>query len=168
MSKKRFDDPDLHTPAHDAIMLWLDENAARLIHEILVADVQRNSGIEVRQVGVITEWEKPHAHMARSHTAYGKEMWREAGRYFIDMLITSWASEEDVNRPYAHIKLACEVKPVIHSVGELIRQLRQYESKNWRVAVVSPDDRYREIIERQGFIFIKAPQPEYGPQGGLF
>lgn len=52
-----------------------------------------------------------------------------------------------------------EVKPSIPSVGELIRQLRMYQtytgSTEW--FVVSPDDRCESILKAQGFGFIKVP-----------
>lgn len=170
MAKAPFQDPDLHTPAHDAIMMWLEENACTLIHDLLVSGVQRNLGLKVRPLECATDWEVKY---------YGNRLW--TGQYgniprmeyssarFIDMVITSWADEKNIgDRGASCIRLACEIKPVIRSAGELIRQLRQYENYDWKVAVVSPDDRFRAIIEKQGFIFIKAPQPEYGPQGGLF
>lgn len=148
MAKAPFQDPDLHTPAHDAIMMWLEENAADVV-EPHCRFLQRE-GAEVG-VEVVTTWEKP--------------VYFAGSIRYIDMVI-----EANVGMGFF---LFCEVKPVIRSVGELIRQLRQYEPHGnrggtMRVAVVSPDDRFRAIIEKQGFIFIKTPQPEYGPQGGLF
>lgn len=208
MSKSRFTDPDLHTPAHDAIMCWLDANAvdvaraaveepfrklqARAAEALggIPADARFGSAdnpelfnslmrSEAPDVDVKTQWEAPQR--------FG------GGTRFIDLLISGSfrAPVVDWDAPYEYpvrradslgatwcrsyaalqFDVACEVKPVIRSVGELIRQLRQYELPNRRgrwVAVVSPDDRFREIIERQGFLFIKAPQPDYGPQSGLF
>lgn len=147
MAKAPFQDPDLHTPAHDAIMVWLEENAAEVIKRH--CDLVRPEGVS----DVVTTWEKPVSYAG-------------CVRY-IDMVI-----DANIGR-VSDFTLLCEVKPVIRSIGELIRQLRQYEPRSTyggmiRVAVVSPDDRFRAIIEKQGFIFIKAPQPEYGPQGGLF
>lgn len=144
----QFKDPDLHTPAHDAIMMWLDENAAEVL-EPHCRFLLRNDS---KTVEVETTWEKP------VHSASGVR--------YIDMVI-------DAKVGGWEFSLLCEVKPVIRSVGELIRQLRQYEPRSSgggrvRVAVVSPDDRFRAIIEKQGFIFIKATQPDCGPQGGLF
>jgi hypothetical protein len=149
VAKAPFQDPDLHTPAHDAIMMWLEENAADVV-EPHCRFLQRAGG-EV-SVEVVTIWEKPVIYAG--------------GVRYIDMVI-------EANVGGREFRLLCEVKPVIRSIGELIRQLRQYEPRSSHggtvcVAIVSPDDRFRAIIEKQGFIFIKAPQPEYGPQGGLF
>jgi hypothetical protein len=147
MAKAPFQDPDLHTPAHDAIMMWLEENAADVVSPH--CEFLRRGG---SQAIVVTTWEKPVIYAG--------------GVRYIDMVI-------DANYGALEFHLLCEVKPVIRSIGELIRQLRQYEPRSShggmvRVAVVSPDDRFRAIIENQGFVFIKAPTPEYGPQGGLF
>jgi hypothetical protein len=153
MSKPRFDDPDLHTPEHDAIMCWLDENA----HEALVAAFGDLAGLGVRS----TTWEEPFKF--------------SGGTRFIDMVIRGrWVFGFVGMEGY--VELACEVKPSIRSVGELVRQLRQYGGQGEkyggqqrrRVAVVCPDDRAREIIESQGFLFIKAPQPDCRSKGGLF
>lgn len=147
MAKAPFQDPDLHTPAHDAIMMWLEENAAEVVEPHFKFLQRGEIAFDVH-----TTWEEPIQYAG--------------GVRYVDMSIRGSAGG-------LHFVLRCEVKPVIRSVGELIRQLRQYEKPrlaggNVRVAVVSPDDRFITIIEKQGFIFIKAPQPEYGPQGGLF
>ena len=153
MSKPRFDDPDLHTPEHDAIMCWLDENA----HESLVAAFGDLDGLVVTS----KTWEEPFKF--------------SGGTRFIDMVIRGrWDRGRFLTEGY--VELACEVKPSIRSVGELVRQLRQYGGQGEkyggqerrRVAVVCPDDRAREIIESQGFLFIKAPQPDCRSKGGLF
>lgn len=51
-----------------------------------------------------------------------------------------------------------EIKPSIPSVGELMRQLRMYQSytRDGAWFVVSPDTRWRSQIEAQGFGFIEA------------
>lgn len=204
MSKSRFVDPDLHTPAHDAIMVWLDANARAVVTEILLPLFQSAQRNAIRAIAEIPEGEllEPargdyDALMAASapDITLDAPRWEVpvkfgGGTRYIDLLIRAkcrlpcveWEEKYGPQRrvwvkgTYKHeIEIACGVKPLIRSVGELIRQLRQYESSAERqllfgkeVAVVSPDDRFREIIERQGFLFIKAPQPDVGPQGGLF
>jgi hypothetical protein len=70
------------------------------------------------------------------------------------------------NAPYPHIawqrrvvKCAFEVKPKIPSLGELLRQLRTYQTHqgadDW--VVVSPDVRWKGAIESQGFTFWECP-----------
>lgn len=227
MNRKGFDDPDLRTPAHDSIMVWLEENAAQIAMDVSGARAAYEKALNrvrdemsARQMVVYpgvkemlhgadmvsrisTTWEHP------IRTKYGPAR-------FIDMLIKfewsvpvvglthyvpkdlcsdadagyllsigGWHYSHEENAYMAHpydreqkacvattepmgFVMACEVKPTIPSVGELIRQLRHYESRDWKTAVVSPDDRFRDIIEKQGFLFIKAPKPDYGPQQGLF
>ncbi len=51
-----------------------------------------------------------------------------------------------------------EVKSVISSLGELIRQIRMYQSYfNTTYIVVSPDDRFAGTLKEQGIQFIKYP-----------
>lgn len=67
---------------------------------------------------------------------------------------------EKLNYTNQYHELYFEIKPVIPSVGELIRQLRMYQSYidqgSWYV--VSPDTRFRTMIEGQNFGFIEAPK----------
>ncbi|HKD03949.1 MAG TPA: hypothetical protein VKB77_16040, partial [Terriglobales bacterium] len=67
--------------------------------------------------------------------------------------------------------LAFEAKPTTPSLGELLRQIRTYQTYAPRVArhlaeeedpvtkmvVVSPDVRFREVLERQGVAFWQCP-----------
>ena len=60
-----------------------------------------------------------------------------------------------------------EVKPEITSVGQLLRQLKKYDEfldryNQWPglFTVVSPDTRYRKIIQEQGYAFLECPKPE--------
>lgn len=52
-----------------------------------------------------------------------------------------------------------EAKPRIPSLGELLRQIRTYqEYVRGRFVVVSPDTRFRQVIEDQGIEFWEAPK----------
>ncbi len=53
-----------------------------------------------------------------------------------------------------------EVKSRIRSIGEVIRQIRAYETVlgAGRCAVVCPDDRFAETIRAQRIAFVKAPR----------
>ena len=55
------------------------------------------------------------------------------------------------------LRVAVEVKTAIPSMGELLRQIRLYESwwPKYRFVVVCPDDRFADAIERQGIRFVK-------------
>jgi hypothetical protein len=55
-----------------------------------------------------------------------------------------------------------EVKPSVTSAGEVIRQIRMYQSYlQGEYCIVSPDDRFASILEDQGIGFIKALSDEY-------
>lgn len=54
--------------------------------------------------------------------------------------------------------MAFEVKSSIPSLGEVIRQIRLYEQYlKARYVIVSPDDRWADILARQNIGFIKVP-----------
>lgn len=209
-TKNRFKDPDLHTPAHDAIMLWLQDNAREIMFRHFemdkLIDEARQKVEAFRKSNSLTEEKSPDfdAAMNCSIDSLGVLVkWEvpvsfHGGQRYIDMQIKAvlnvptvemggsykeiskkiegvWRSDtvfvsdgKSYFRSRSHkFNLSCEVKSTIGSIGELIRQLRQYESPGALVAVVSPDDRFRDVIESQGFIFIKAPKPDVGPQGAL-
>ncbi len=52
-----------------------------------------------------------------------------------------------------------EVKPSIPSLGEVIRQIRMYQTYtgHWPWFIVSPDDRFAEQLRDQGIGFVKVP-----------
>ena len=57
-----------------------------------------------------------------------------------------------------------EVKPEVRSLGELMRQIRMYQTyvdDGVKFAVVSPDDRLKKQIERQGIIFVPYPSAHH-------
>jgi len=212
MSRKQdFTDPNLKTPAHDAIMIWLHENAASVVDQVfgIQAMIERanNAVLDAMALDGMAPVAGKVQELLAPHEISANCVWEHPVKFsgrdcYIDMLIDvvarfpyaelnereelvtpsdatySWQKTLVTKRePVAilrpvEFRLACEVKPVIRSVGELIRQLRQYESYHKPiidslVAVVSPDDRFKAIIESQGFAFIKAPIPDIGPQRGL-
>jgi len=59
-------------------------------------------------------------------------------------------------------ELMFEVKTKIPSLGEVLRQVRMYESASRRTYqvkffIVSPDSRFRSVIEEQGIGFVECP-----------
>lgn len=57
---------------------------------------------------------------------------------------------------YESHTMAFEVKPKIPSLGELIRQIRMYQSYiECPFCVVSPDDRFKDALASQGIKFLK-------------
>jgi len=209
-TKNRFKDTDLHTPAHDAIMLWLQDNAREIMFRHFEMDkliekarqevetfMKSNSLPEEKSpdfdaammggsdsLNVSVKWEVPvpfhggqryidmqirtvlHVPTANMGGSYKEILKKIGGEWKLDRVFASNGKSYLGSESY-EFNLSCEVKSTIGSIGELIRQLRQYESAKAPVAVVSPDDRFRDVIESQGFIFIKAPKPDVGPQGAL-
>lgn len=58
---------------------------------------------------------------------------------------------------YTDYRIAVEVKPTIPSLGELIRQIRMYETYTGSLpfVIVCPDDRFKQPIENQGIKFYR-------------
>jgi len=59
----------------------------------------------------------------------------------------------------SHHDWAFEVKTVIPSLGELIRQIKMYRAYDKsKFFVVSPDDRFVKVLNEQGIGFLKYPE----------
>ena len=205
-----FMDPDLSTPQHDAIMLWLDkyvtdeitamiygnlpdfkwqlfgaddwskENFSRLIREnkisitsstpcfALTSKVWESPildrgftigfiDLDVSYAECAIDWQ-PVAKAFNSFT-------REHGEgsintfpfpYVVEQTKTLNYGQQSINRRYY------EVKPTIPSLGEVIRQVRMYQTYTNRERhgewwIVSPDARFREPLESQGIHFLAVP-----------
>lgn len=125
-------------------------------------------GVTIRRVTEKT-WEKP---VMNGNFMVG----------FVDMLVVYAVERDNVRlsprwtgQKYgitshsegAQFKFAFEVKPSIPSAGELIRQIRMYQpfTHGVRWFIVSPDTRFRSVIEGQGIGFINPSEFE---QGSLF
>jgi hypothetical protein len=64
----------------------------------------------------------------------------------------------EVRVRHEHAGYGFEVKPSIPSLGELLRQLRTYQTHDRALyTVVSPDTRWRDVIVAQGFGFLECP-----------
>jgi len=128
---------------HDEIVMWCDQNAE------MIAEYVWGKGVIVdRKI-----WEKP--------------IWFGGKCGFVDLSIECHGvivQPDGARKIYgddfllAETKIInIEVKTRINSAGELIRQLRRYrEATPFRTVVVSLDDRFKEILESQGFWFVLA------------
>lgn len=194
----RMADEDLRTPSHDAIMLWLHENVEQICRSLLaegldshrskfesaikklagddLAVVMADYGKEefAYVVRISSKWEAP---IRSGNVMVG----------FVDLLAeVSGSCSPWVYKPsgYGNPKpearwsdgynkiIAFEVKTSIRSIGETIRQIntyRAYMRSATQFCIVSPDDRFRAILESQDILFVKAPAVGDGvAQGGLF
>lgn len=135
-----FVDKDLQTDEHDAIMLWLNENINSVFQE--------KGDYTVDEV----TWEMPVTSGDRNYrTIVG----------YIDLYVRAYKKDEEgYDKSYC---FAFEVKSSISNVGEVIRQIRQYQVHSQIVnqfIIVCPDDKFAEVIRSQGIGFLKAPQPQ--------
>lgn len=182
-----FQDPDLTSPKHDALLLWLDENIERVMRNIM-GDLNRVFYEKIYERVTAIGKEKLEEYdlsnleeFPLGETIYATEtIWEQPilnGNYtvgFCDMLVELRVSRENskiifdsnskkiikAEEQYENYSLWFEIKPEIRSLGELMRQIRMYQSytefQQW--FVVSPDTRFRSPIEKQGIGFIEAPR----------
>jgi hypothetical protein len=138
-----FVDEDLKTPAHDALMFWIDENISEILSEIF--------NLTEEPKVVAKRWE----FVLRDK--------REIIVGVPDMYVHAVSAGQD----YA---VLIEAKPKIRALGELIRQINicksgsdftvhtprgDYLRPKW--VVVSPDEQFAEKLREQGILFQKSP-----------
>lgn len=191
-----FMDPELTTPEHDAIMLWLDKTVTEAFaqktygnnpsYEWKCLDDDREPVAMLWQllkegkvvidpstpVQTITSkmWEVPI--LDRSYTIGFADMrviyadcqlWaqailgrlRDSGAHALPFRITEGVPSFE----YARKTRYFEVKPSIPSLGEVIRQVRMYQTytagAEWWI--VSPDARFKDHLESQSIKFLVVP-----------
>jgi hypothetical protein len=145
-----FQDPDLTTPEHDEIMCWLDEQMTQVVWTLF--------GVE--PTAISKTWEYPVMH--RTHGYNGNINKSKVGH--VDMLVRFKYLEDKHERTETVI---FEVKPKIQSLGELLRQIRHYQTylkeeqhdlswcgDQYFYVVVSKDDRFVSQLESQDVGFI--------------
>lgn len=155
-----FQDPDLKTPGHDEIMVWLDTYAETILQTIIPEE----------------QWDDPDCpYPGWSLKVTGKH-WEQPiadGKYvigFVDMVVkyetpslggtgTFMAGKERKQLEYPNHSACFEVKTSIPSIGELIRQINMYRKyEPWSTyIVVSPDNRFESILKSQGILFFQCP-----------
>jgi len=168
-----FKDPDLTTPKHDEIMLWLDRNMGEiLIRAYDIAPLtdprfqalQDEHDLKPNPLRIEKDWERPII----DGGPRGTSCFTVA---FMDMFVRATWDRPEVNDKGEYFLsrdeiFAMEVKPTIRSLGELIRQIRhqetylpqQYGYNEITSVVVSPDTRFREQLISQGIEFIEVPE----------
>lgn len=142
-----FQDPDRKNPQHDEIMLWLDQ-FVREWQEEFIGSVPEPEDSYHDEPGMWVTWELP----------VGDPRWI-AG--FIDLYLQVGRKAQYWTKTY---KLAFEVKTVLPSLGDLIRQIRFYQEK-WGGSppvfyVVSSDTKHIATLRNQGIGFVEYPSGE--------
>ena len=146
-----FGDPELSTPQHDSIMMWLDSRMGTFVKENAPDPAEYEDGCEATLDKISTTWERPilsGKYMVGFADLQVSTRWRidGPGRFYMDSL-SFWF----------------EVKPVIRSVGEVIRQIRMYqEYTEGEWFVVSPDTRWADVLAAQNIGFVPVPSGVIG------
>lgn len=188
-----FGDPELATSAHDWLIQWLDLHALDLLAALYPQHVNlawkdwypdklREQSRKNYAAAGYAAPELPKGEPPKPGIELGTKIWERPvmDRTFTIGFIDLWLSgslntELEISRGQwqlggTNFAVAIEVKPVIRSVGELIRQLRLYQSylpKGTVLVAASPDDRWSSTLEGQGIRYYRLPAPP-GPssEGG--
>jgi hypothetical protein len=138
-----FVDEDLKTPAHDALMFWIDENISEILAEIF-------NLTEAPKI-VVKRWE--FVLKDKRGIIIGSA----------DMYVHAISAQKD-------LAVFIEAKPKIRALGELIRQINIYKAGSdftqqtsqggdlWpKWLVVSPEVQFADKLREQGILFQKSP-----------
>jgi hypothetical protein len=145
-----FVDSDLATDMHDKVMIWLDTNIVKVLKGIA-----KKTNIDEAKIDC--KWEYP---IVKGSAQYKSIVGYIDMFVFIDILGKENADGSVIyDKSY---KLAFEVKSKIGSIGEVIRQIRQYQTfiRPDSFIIVSPDDRFKDLLESQGVLFVHCPAEE--------
>jgi len=142
IEKHGFKDSDLTTPEHDRIMFWLVENIEQVVNEVIIKDYTKFKIDFLKAEYPIVKY----SGYSQDKSIIG----------FFDLFVRI-QTEAVENFPAQNRTIAIEIKSIIPSVGETIRQLNFYKSFSQYdyYLIVSPDDRQVDFFEKQGFKFYK-------------
>ena len=142
IEKHGFKDSDLTTPEHDKIMFWLVENIEQVINDVIIKDYTKFKIDFLKAEFPIVKL----SGYAQDKSIIG----------FFDLFVRI-QTEAIENFPAQKRTIAIEIKSIIPSVGDTIRQLNFYKSFSQYdyYLIVSPDDRQVDFFEKQGFKFYK-------------
>ncbi|MDB6104076.1 MAG: hypothetical protein JWO52_4075 [Gammaproteobacteria bacterium] len=199
-----YSDDDLATPGHDALVLWIRKNMYRVLEGTILENLQ---GRYVREHSRLQELEDGQLRKRFGEAVgdrksrrvelpegtpwfsyYKPELEKRVQGGWIDVyscgevyVEADYSRSDRIELKPARWHLAIEVKTSIRSFGELLRQLRVYESAlgdltKFRpnssvnhgptyVYVASPDDRFADDLRDQGFGFCKLDVPAV--EGGI-
>ncbi|AQS93988.1 hypothetical protein BXQ17_07900 [Polaribacter sp. BM10] len=153
LEKLGFSEKDKKDSKHDIIQTWTYNNIEKVVDELIMKNNPHPYKI------VANKWEHQVMYVNgnyKSIVGYIDLMVRIQGKFIF------YDSEE--YEDYTKT-VFIEVKTQIPSLGELIRQMRAYQSYQWEndrhtiFIIVSPDDRHKEILNEQGFGFYKYKDP---------
>lgn len=142
-----FVDPDRKTSAHDEIQIWIFNNAVQVLKSFTSKEKQIQ--IDYRKL------EYPIHQISQNYKAI-------VG--FVDLVVHAKVLTPlgDGSCNTKSIRASIEIKNKIDSCGDLIRQInfyRSFEQIDTIWIVVSPDDRFKDVLFEQGIYFYKYLQP---------
>ena len=200
-----FSDKDLKAPLHDQIMLWLDD-AVRNHFDLLFPHLQEWNlrDFDIKESGIFTGAHKqsyfnmlqlppkqlpPKTPIKAEEIVWGYQIVTETNsKYTVGSadlmvsyerysLIYDIKKEKFTTWSHGMRRIFFEVKTKIPSLGELIRQIRLYQthvSGKCKWVVVSPEMKFEEHLKRQGIDSIKyepnrfQPDEVVGPDGTVY
>jgi len=121
---------------HDKMQVYVYENIKDIIMGLSKSDIDKND-IKILKI----ELEKPVFKTCyNSKTIVG----------YIDVFVQFEIKD-------SFVQIAIELKPKIYSLGELIRQVKTYETYCYKYiyAVLCYEDNYKNVIESQNIRFMK-------------
>jgi hypothetical protein len=161
---ERLRDPDLTNEKHDAIVRWIDHGALRLGWTILGDRIENDYARQTTRRPL--EITFALSHKTWEYAITKGEPLRGTGKSvigFVDLRAVFTCSEFTCPPGSVTLPGVCfEAKTYIKSCGELIRQIRLYQTYQTRdvFVVVSPDSRHAALLEDQGIGFITYPEAE--------
>jgi hypothetical protein len=138
-----FQDPDRSTPVHDQIQVWAYNNIETILRSISPNEMN----IEI--TGKVLEWPITVVH------DYRGDIHRNVVG-FVDLMLHGFRTMDGVRGD--QFQIAMEMKGKISSCGDLIRQInfyRKYMNYETVWIVVSPDDRFKRILQDHRIFFVK-------------
>jgi hypothetical protein len=173
-----FQDTELTTPKHDEIMLWLDQWIDSNIDVIIPTFSEWASVTTYASYGNNTRYSLDEFNLASPLPSIAAaKVDRKTWEYpitnknytigFIDMAVLYSSPSPKLYYSLTDKKFDIgtdetvayfEVKPSIPSLGEVIRQVRMYQTyANGKWFIVSPDTRFRDQLKAQriGFVEVK-------------
>ena len=155
IEKHGFIDPDRKCSKHDQIQIWAYNNIETVLQSI--AKPGRKFDIHNKELECPIFQGDQHSNIVG----------------FVDLSVRGniyWKDElgEDTGMSF---NVSLEIKNEIESCGDLIRQVNFYRKlaryrSTW--IVVSPDDRFKDLLKEQMIYFYKYPMPPELRTGQLF
>lgn len=152
LEKLGFADSDKKTTEHDIIQAWVYKNIKTILDETIMS--KNPKPYEITNV----KWEHQiiYTNSYNNHTLIG----------FADLMVSykcEFYNKHSESYQMENGEVIVEIKTKIPDLGSVIRQMRTYQTyqKHYRTQylVVSPDDRFPEILKEQGFWFYKYNDP---------